>query len=85
MADRDDIIQAAYSRAWEDFERIPQTLPERRLAPQRLRQHIQAVFDGGERDPHKIAEQALGRLRNAEQVERSRDRVMKADEIPDAG
>jgi hypothetical protein len=85
MADRERIIQAAYTRAWEDFERIPQMLPERRLAPQRLRQHIQTVFDGGERDPEKIAEEALGRLRDAEQVARSRARVMRADDIPETG
>lgn len=85
MIDRDGIIQAAYARAWEDYERIPQTLPERRLAPQRLRQHIQTVFDSGECDPEKIAEEALGRLREAEQVDRSRARVMKPDDIPDAG
>lgn len=85
MMDRDGIIQAAYARAWEDYERIPQTLPERRLAPQRLRQHIQTVFDSGECDPEKIAEEALGRLREAEQVDRSRARVMKPDDIPDAG
>jgi hypothetical protein len=85
MADRERIIQAAYARAWEDFERIPQMLPERRLAPQRLRQHILTIFDGGERDPEKIAEEALGRLREAEQIVRSRARVMRADDIPDAG
>lgn len=85
MTDREGIVQAAYNRAWEDFERIPQMLPERRLAPQRLRQHIQTLFDNGERDPEKIAEEALGRLREAEQVARSRARVMRADDIPDAG
>jgi hypothetical protein len=85
MADREVIIQAAHARAWEDFERIPQMLPERRFAPQRLRQHIQAVFDGGVRDPEKIAEEALGRLRDAEQVARSRARVMRPDNIPDVG
>lgn len=85
MADRTKIVQAAYTRAWQDFERIPQTLPERRLAPQRLRQNIQMVFDSGERDPEKIAEEALGRLREAEQIARSRERVMRSDDIPDAG
>lgn len=85
MADREGIIQAAYARAWKDFERIPQTLPERRMAPQRLRQHILTVFDSGECDPDKIAEEALGRLRDAEQVARSRARVMRADDIPDTG
>lgn len=85
MASRERIIQAAYARAWKDFEHIPQMLPERRLAPQRLRQYIQTVFDGGEHDPEKIAEEALGRLRNAEQVARSHARVMKAADIYDAG
>ena len=85
MADRDAIIRAAFDRAWEDFERIPQMLPERRLAPQRLRQHIQALVEIGERDPEKIAMEALGRLRDAEQVARSRARVMRPDDITDAG
>jgi hypothetical protein len=85
MANRDEIVRAAYNRAWQDFERIPQTLPERRLAPQRLRQHVQCVFNSGLRDPEKIAEESLGRLRDAEQVARSRARVMRAENIPDAG
>lgn len=85
MADREEIVRAAYNRAWEDFERIAQTLPERRLAPQRLRQHVQALFESGERDPEKIGVAALGRLRDAEQVERSRTRVIRSNDIPDAG
>ncbi|HEY4140596.1 MAG TPA: hypothetical protein VGM57_04235 [Pseudolabrys sp.] len=84
MTSREQIVRTAYARAWEDFERIPQTLPERRLAPQRLRQHILTVLDGGEHDPEKIAEEALGRLREAEQIARSRARVMKADGLSDA-
>ena len=78
VTDGDEIVRAAYWQAWKEFQRIPQTPDERRSGPQRLHQEIRLLVESGARDPDQIAFVALGRLREAEQIARSKARVMSA-------
>jgi hypothetical protein len=78
VTDGDEIVRAAYWQAWKEFQGIPETPDERRSGPQRLQQQIRLLFDSGERDPDQIAAKALGLLREAEQIARSKARVMSA-------
>jgi len=74
----DDIVRAAYWQAWKEFQSIAQTPDERRSGPQRLQEQIRRLVENGARDPEKIAVKALGLLREAEQIARSKARVMSA-------
>jgi hypothetical protein len=79
VTDGDDIVRAAYWLAWKEFQHIsPQTPDEKRSGPQRLHQEIRRLFESGERNPDQIATKALGLLREAEQIARSKARVMSA-------
>lgn len=76
VTDGDEIIRAAYWQAWKEFQRMPQTPDEKRSGPLRLHREIRQLFESGARDPDQIAAKALGRLREAEQIARSKARVM---------
>jgi hypothetical protein len=78
VTDGDEIIRAAYWRAWTEFQRMPQAPDEKRSGPLRLHREIRQLFESGARDPDQIAAKALGRLREAEQIARSKARVMSA-------
>jgi hypothetical protein len=78
VIDGDDIVRAAYWQAWKEFQSIPQTPDERRNGPQRLQEEIRRLVENGARDPDQIAATALGLLREAEQIARSKARVMSA-------
>lgn len=78
VTDGNEIVRAAYWLAWKEFQSIPQTPDEKRGGPLRLQQHIRQLVDGGTRDPDQIAAKALGLLREAEQIARSKARVMSA-------
>ena len=79
VTEGDDIIRAAYWLAWKEFQHISsQTPDEKRSGPQRLQDYIRRLVENGARDPEKIAVKALGLLREAEQIARSKARVMSA-------
>jgi hypothetical protein len=76
VTESDELIRAAYWQAWKEYQDLPQTPDERRYGPQRLQNEIRALVEHGERNVETIAIQALGNLRQSEQIERSRARVM---------
>ena len=78
VTDGNETVRAAYWQAWKEFQSIPQTPDERRSGPLRLQREIRLLFDSGARDPDQIATKALGLLREAEQISRSKARVMNA-------
>lgn len=78
VTDGDEIVRAAYWLAWNEFRHIAQTPDEKRSGPQRLQQHIRRLVEDGAREPDQIAAKALGLLREAEQIARSKARVMSA-------
>lgn len=78
VTDGDEVVRAAYWQAWTEFQRIPQTPDEKRSGPLRLQQHIRRLVEDGAREPDQIAAKALGLLREAEQIARSKARVMSA-------
>jgi hypothetical protein len=85
VTDGDEIVRAAYWQAWKEFQHFsPQTPDEKRSGPQRLQNEIRRLVESGARDPDQIAEKALGLLREAEQIARSKARVMSAPPNDDA-
>lgn len=72
-----EIIRAAYEVAWREFNAQADLTPDELMTgPTKLRRYIAVVIEGGERDPRKIAQSALGMIRDYEQIARSTARVM---------
>lgn len=70
------IIRAAYEIAWERFITIVGLTPDEMMSgPDKLRDHIRLMVDAGESEPIKIANNALGLLRQQKQVLRSKAQV----------
>lgn len=70
------IVEASFAIAWKSFRafvRLSQN--ENASAPRKLRQYIDALVVSGQRDSEKIAQSALGLLREYEQIARSRSRI----------
>lgn len=66
------ISQAAFDIAWKSlttFTRLSE--PEMDSAPDKLREYIDALVSSGERDKEKIAQCALGMIREYQQIARS--------------
>ena len=79
-----DIKRAAYEIAWREHCSVPGLTPDERISgPEKLRSYIQVMADVGERDPSKIATNALGMMRQDEQKMRSKTRVTMAPAIDD--
>ena len=77
MTDREtnisELKSQAYAIAWSEFSKIDTTTPDEALyGPDRLRWYIKIMMEAGERDPQKIANAALGMLREYEQILRSK-------------
>jgi len=72
-----EIIRVAYEVAWHEFNAQADLSPDERMTgPTKLRRYIAVVIASGERDPTKIAQSALGMIRDYEQIARSTARVM---------
>jgi hypothetical protein len=71
------IVRMAYEVAWERFRAIPSLTPDEMMSgPEKLREHIRLMVDAGESEPTKIAANALGMLRQHEQILRSKAQVI---------
>jgi hypothetical protein len=76
------MARAAYAIAWKSFVTFTRlTQDEKESAPRKLSQFIDALINGGERDPEKVAQSALGLLREYEQICRSQARVNASPSI----
>lgn len=72
----DEVVRLAYEKAWREFSRFPNLSPdEKLLGPAELRGYIETMVDAGQRDPEKIASSVLGRIRESEQIARSKARI----------
>jgi len=70
------VVQAAYRVAWTSFNTFHGLSSDERLTgPERLRDYIEILVCTGERDLQKIANSALGLLREYDQISRSYARV----------
>ena len=79
------IVRAAYKVAWESFITIPGLTPDEMMSgPDKLRDHIRLMVDVGESEPIKIANSALGLLRQQEQILRSKAQVAAASKYSPA-
>lgn len=75
----DEVLRAAYALAWQKFKGMESLTPdELQYGPSRLRWYIKVMAEIGERDPAKIANSALGMVREYEQISRSRARIESA-------
>lgn len=71
-----EIIRAAYEIAWREFNSHRDLTPDERLTgPTQLRRYIAIITESGMRDPIKIAQSALGMIRDYEQIAQSTVRV----------
>ena len=80
-----DLERDAYAIAWEEFNKNETMTPDEIMfGPNRLRWYIKLLCEVGERDPAKIANNALGMLREYEQILRSRSRLQKGPPVAPA-
>ena len=71
-----DLTRTAYELAWKTFAKLPGLTPDERMnGPDKLRWYIGVLVEIGERDSAKIAQLALGMIREYEQIMRSKARV----------
>lgn len=76
---RTRIAREAYEIAWARFIAIPALTPDEMMSgPDKLRDHIRLMVNAGESEPTKIAQNALGMLRQKEQILRSKAQVAAA-------
>ena len=69
----DEVVRLAYEKAWREFSHFQNLSPdEKLLGPQELRSYIETMVDTGQRDPEEIASSVLGRIRENEQIARSK-------------
>jgi hypothetical protein len=72
----DALRKNAYAIAWEVFSQSQGLTPDEKMrGPNRLRWYIQVLIDTRQTDPTKIADLALGMMRQYEQIVRSKARV----------
>ena len=72
-----EIIRVAYEVAWHEFNSQADLTPDEKMTgPTKLRRYIAIMIASGERDPGKIAQTALGMIRDYEQTARSTARVI---------
>ena len=74
--DSKGIQQAAYDIAWREYNAVPGLTPDEKAAgPDKLREYIRVASRAGERDALKVANSAMGMMREYEQILRSKARV----------
>lgn len=72
----EDVFRAAYQKAWASVVADNSLTPDEKTnCPRQLREYIQGLIDSGETDSEKAASQALGMIRQYEQILRSQARV----------
>ena len=76
VADKDRVLRAAYQKAWTALAADHDLTPDERAhGPGRLREYINTLVESGVTDPAKAADEALGLLRQYEQIIRSQARI----------
>jgi hypothetical protein len=71
-----DLEKQAYAIAWPKFRQIETLTPDEiEFGPSRLRDYIKILAEVGEEDPDKIANAALGMIRQLEQMLHSKAQI----------
>lgn len=73
---KERVLSAAYQKAWITLSSDHTLTPDERVhGPQRLRGYLESLVERGETDPALAAQEALGLLRQYEQILRSQARI----------
>lgn len=76
VAEKDRVLRAAYQKAWMSLASDRTLTPDERAhGPNRLREYIHTLVESGATDPIRVADDALGLLRQYEQILRSQARI----------
>jgi hypothetical protein len=70
-----ELAAAAYQRGWQHLITTDMTPDERDHAPRLLHNHVWRLINAGSCDVADIADAALGRMRQDEQLSQSRARL----------
>lgn len=70
-----ELAAAAYQRGWQHLITAEMTPDERAHAPRLLHSHVWRLINAGGCDAGDIADAALGRMRQDEQLSQSRARL----------
>jgi hypothetical protein len=73
--ERLELATAAYQRGWQQLITAPMSPDERDHAPRLLHNHVWRLVNSGAKDARAIAEAALGRMRQDEQIGQSAARL----------
>jgi len=72
---RRELASAAYQKGWQHLITTDMTPDERDHAPRLLHTHVWRLINAGAYDARDIANAALGRMRQDEQLSQSRARL----------
>jgi hypothetical protein len=76
------VAKSAYAIAWKSFRTFARlSRDEKESAPKKLREYIDVLVNSGERDAEKVAQSALGLIREHEQIARSFARLLSTQGI----